>query len=98
MRGLTVGHAPYGIFYTWDAAVDVSDVTATSVGESGGELATIYWYSEDPSGSMSNVQPAPVREAPPPAPTPEPLAATPEPASAGDEAKPRRFGWWNKRG
>jgi ribonuclease E len=50
------------------------------------------------SGSMSDVQPAPAHEAPPPAPAPEPAAATPEPAAAGGEAKPRRFGWWNKKG
>jgi len=32
-----------------------------------------------------------------PAPEPEPPAAAPEPA-ATEEAKPRRFGWWSKRG
>jgi len=47
------------------------------------------------SGPMSEVQPP----APPP-PLPEPVVTTPEPAapSSEAEAKPRRFGWWNKRG
>jgi ribonuclease E len=37
--------------------------------------------------------------APGPAPSPEPEVTTPEPAAAEApaEAKPRRFGWWNKR-
>jgi hypothetical protein len=53
------------------------------------------------SGSMSDVQASPVHEAPVPA--PEPVATMPEPeaapeAEAETEAKPRRFGWWNKRG
>jgi ribonuclease E len=53
------------------------------------------------SGSMSDVQASPVHEAPVPA--PEPVATMPEPeaapeAEADTEAKPRRFGWWNKRG
>jgi len=54
------------------------------------------------SGSMSDVQPdaaqpSPVHEVP--APAPEPVATMPEPEAASDsEAKPRRFGWWNKRG
>jgi cell division protein FtsN len=51
------------------------------------------------SGSMSDVQPSAVHEAP--APVPEPVAAMPEPEAAPApeaEAKPRRFGWWNKRG
>ena len=47
------------------------------------------------SGAMSDVQPAPVHEAPPP----EPAATAAEPAAAAaSEAKPRRFGWWNKKG
>jgi len=54
------------------------------------------------SGSMSDVepsamQPSPVHEVP----ANDPAATMPEPeaASAPDaEAKPRRFGWWNKRG
>ncbi len=47
------------------------------------------------SGAMSDTQPA---IQPPPArpPAPEPIAASPEPAA--EEAKPRRFGWWSKRG
>jgi cell division protein FtsN len=53
------------------------------------------------SGSMSDVQPSAVQEAPSPAPMPEPVATMPEPEAAPAseaEAKPRRFGWWNKRG
>jgi ribonuclease E len=46
------------------------------------------------SGAMSDVHPAPAEQAPPP--PPEPIAA-PEPV-ATEEAKPRRFGWWSKRG
>jgi len=49
------------------------------------------------SGPMSEVQPpAP----PPPLPEPAPAVTIPEPAapSSEAEAKPRRFGWWNKRG
>jgi len=49
------------------------------------------------SGPMSDVQPpAP----PPPLPDPAPAVTIPEPAAASSEAaaKPRRFGWWNKRG
>jgi ribonuclease E len=46
------------------------------------------------SGAMSDVQPA----AAPAPPASEP-AATAEPAAeAPAEAKPRRFGWWNRRG
>jgi ribonuclease E len=47
------------------------------------------------SGAMSDVHPAPA-----PAPAPEPPVSMPEPATAEApaEAKPRRFGWWNKRG
>ena len=47
------------------------------------------------SGAMSDVQAAP----PAPA-SPEPPVAMPEPAAADApaEAKPRRFGWWNRRG
>jgi ribonuclease E len=56
------------------------------------------------SGSMSDVQPSsvqpsPLHEAPPPA--PEPVATIPQPDAApapDSEAKPRRFGWWNRRG
>jgi ribonuclease E len=48
------------------------------------------------SGAMSDVQ-----EPPAPPPAPEPAASIPEPAAATPEAtpeaKPRRFGWWNKR-
>jgi hypothetical protein len=51
------------------------------------------------SGSMSDMQPS-VQEAARPA--PEPAATMPEPEAApapdDSEAKPRRFGWWNKRG
>jgi ribonuclease E len=56
------------------------------------------------SGAMSDFQPSPAQEAPPPvvaapapAPTPEP---TPEPPAAEAPAEPtkRRFGWWSKRG
>jgi ribonuclease E len=48
------------------------------------------------SGAMSDVQPA---SAPAPAPVPEPPVTMPEAAAeAPAEAKPRRFGWWNKRG
>jgi len=58
------------------------------------------------SGSMSDVQPA-AHEAPPASEQEAPPAAEttvpmPEPASAApaatEEAKPRRFGWWSKRG
>jgi ribonuclease E len=51
------------------------------------------------SGAMSDVQPA--QEAlRAPAPSPEPAVTAPEPAAADPpaEAKPRRFGWWNRRG
>jgi ribonuclease E len=49
------------------------------------------------SGAMSDVQPA---SAPAPASSPEPAVTAPEPAAAEApaEAKPRRFGWWNRRG
>jgi ribonuclease E len=47
------------------------------------------------SGPMSDVQPAPAPPAPPPAPEP---VASPEPAAAAEDDKPRRFGWWSKRG
>jgi ribonuclease E len=51
------------------------------------------------SGAMSDVQAVP---AAPAAPSPEPPVAMPEPAAAAAdapaEAKPRRFGWWNRRG
>ena len=53
------------------------------------------------SGAMSDVQAAPAAPpAPPHAPSPEPPVALPEPAAADApaEAKPRRFGWWNRRG
>jgi ribonuclease E len=58
------------------------------------------------SGSMSDVQPSavqpsPVHEAPAPVPAPEPVATVPQPEAAPEapaESKPRRFGWWNKRG
>jgi hypothetical protein len=55
------------------------------------------------SGLMSDVPQAPAPEASPPppepvAPPPEPVAAIPEPAAANEAAKPRRFGWWSKRG
>jgi ribonuclease E len=45
------------------------------------------------SGAMSDVQPAA------PSPAHEPPVTMPEPAAAEapTEAKPRRFGWWNKR-
>jgi hypothetical protein len=49
------------------------------------------------AGAMSDVQP-------PSAPAPEPPAsapAGPEPAAATNDAaqeKPRRFGWWSRRG
>jgi ribonuclease E len=49
------------------------------------------------SGSMSDVQPSSLPEAP----APEPVARLPEPEAEPApeaEAKPRRFGWWNKRG
>jgi ribonuclease E len=55
------------------------------------------------SGAMSDVQTAaaPV-PAPDPAPTViEPPVATPDPAApapAAEEAKPRRFGWWSRKG
>jgi ribonuclease E len=49
------------------------------------------------SGAMSDVHPA--EPALPPASAPEPVATEPEPAAANQaEGKPRRFGWWNKRG
>ncbi len=47
------------------------------------------------SGPMSDVQPEPTPPAPPPAAEP---VTTPEPAAAAEESKPRRFGWWSKRG
>jgi ribonuclease E len=50
------------------------------------------------SGAMSDVQPSPGREAPPPAPpAPQPVAM-PEPAAPAAEEGKRRFGWWSKRG
>jgi ribonuclease E len=47
------------------------------------------------SGAMSDMQPAST-----PAPAPEPPVTMPESAAAEApaEAKPRRFGWWNRRG
>jgi ribonuclease E len=50
------------------------------------------------SGPMSDVQPP--APAPPPLPEPAPAVTIPEPAapSSEAEAKPRRFGWWNRRG
>jgi len=54
------------------------------------------------SGAMSDVQANDVTPAPAPAPAPEPPATLAEPAAAEapaeSEAKPRRFGWWNRRG
>jgi hypothetical protein len=54
------------------------------------------------SGLMSDMPPPQVQEASPPpepvAPPPEPVAATPEPVAADEAGKPRRFGWWSKRG
>jgi ribonuclease E len=55
------------------------------------------------SGAMSDVQAAAApMPAPDPAPTVvEPPVATPDPAApapAAEEAKPRRFGWWSRRG
>jgi len=54
------------------------------------------------SGPMSEVQPATAPQEPepaPPPPSPEPAVTSAEPApSSAAEAKPRRFGWWNKRG
>ncbi|MEA2880110.1 MAG: ribonuclease [Hyphomicrobiales bacterium] len=49
------------------------------------------------SGPMSDVQPS---APPPPLPEPGPAVTIPEPAapSSEAEAKPRRFGWWNRRG
>jgi ribonuclease E len=48
---------------------------------------------------FSSEAPAPEHEPAPPPPLPGP-AASPEPAAAngGTEDKPRRFGWWSKRG
>jgi ribonuclease E len=46
------------------------------------------------SGAMSDVQPVAAPESHAPEPTP-PQPAAAEPA---EEAKPRRFGWWNRRG
>jgi ribonuclease E len=53
------------------------------------------------SGAMSDVQPPPAPEAA--APPPEPVVVAPEPAAEPApaieaEAKPRRFGWWSRRG
>jgi ribonuclease E len=49
------------------------------------------------SGAMSDVHPAaPAAPEPTPAP-PEPVATETPPAPAA-EAKPRRFGWWSRRG
>jgi ribonuclease E len=50
------------------------------------------------SGPMSEVQPP--APPPPPLPDPAPAVTIPEPAapSSEAEAKPRRFGWWNRRG
>jgi hypothetical protein len=50
------------------------------------------------SGPMSEV--APPAPPPPPLPEPAPAVTIPEPAAPSGEveAKPRRFGWWNKRG
>ncbi|MEA2871176.1 MAG: ribonuclease, partial [Hyphomicrobiales bacterium] len=49
------------------------------------------------SGPMSDVQPS---APPPPLPEPAPAVTIPEPAAPNSEAeaKPRRFGWWNRRG
>jgi ribonuclease E len=50
------------------------------------------------SGAMSDVQPSPAPEPAPPASEP---VSMPEPAAAAAtqaEPKPRRFGWWNRRG
>jgi len=53
------------------------------------------------SGLMSDVQAVPEPEAAAPS-APEAAVPLPEPASAApaaaEEAKPRRFGWWSKRG
>jgi ribonuclease E len=46
------------------------------------------------SGAMSDVHPA----APEPTPAPPEPAATETPAATAADAKPRRFGWWSRRG
>jgi ribonuclease E len=52
----------------------------------------------EPAPILSSDAPAQEREPAAP-PVPEPAAASPEPAPSSEaEAKPRRFGWWNKRG
>jgi ribonuclease E len=49
-------------------------------------------------GALSETAPPPA-EPSAPTPEPEPVAAAPaEPEAAQAEAKPRRFGWWNRRG
>ncbi len=52
-----------------------------------------------PIFSADATAPAPIPAPPAPEPeaTPEPAAVSAEPAAA-EPAKPRRFGWWNKRG
>jgi ribonuclease E len=49
------------------------------------------------SGPMSEVQPAQERASETAVSQPEPVEAAPPPA-APEEGKPRRFGWWSKRG
>ncbi|HMK78114.1 MAG TPA: Rne/Rng family ribonuclease [Xanthobacteraceae bacterium] len=53
----------------------------------------------EPAPTFASAGGKPVAAAPsqPPAPAPEPPVAVPEPAQ-GEDAKPRRFGWWSKRG
>ncbi|HKS64034.1 MAG TPA: hypothetical protein VJT13_20200, partial [Xanthobacteraceae bacterium] len=50
------------------------------------------------SGAMSDVQPPAPPAAPEPAPAPPEPVATETPAAPAEEAKPRRFGWWSRRG
>jgi hypothetical protein len=49
------------------------------------------------SGAMSDVHPA-APAAPEPAPAPPEPAAAETPAAPAEDAKPRRFGWWSRRG
>ena len=49
------------------------------------------------SGAMSDVHPS-APAAPEPAPAPPEPVVTEAPAASAEDAKPRRFGWWSRRG
>ncbi len=50
------------------------------------------------SGAMSDVQPGAPTAPEPAAALPEPVTAIEPPPAPVEEAKPRRFGWWSRRG